>query len=344
MIGFRCDYLEGCHPDILNALIATNTVQADGYSMDEFCERAEAAIKTACEAPHAAVHFLVGGTQVNKTTLAWMLRPWQGVLSAHTGHIATHETGAIESTGHKVLTLPSEDGTITADQVEAYCNTYFSDNNREHAVEPGAVYVSHPTESGTLYSLEQLTKLREVCDRYAIPLYLDGARLAYALASPKNELTLPHLANLCHAFYIGGTKCGALCGEALVIPSGEDAGIRNMIKQTSGLLAKGRILGISFETLFQNDLYHKIGKEAIDFALAISDGFARRGIPMLMQSWTNQQFPILTQSQLEALQENYGFEVWESLEDGRTVVRFCTSWATTRESVMKLLEDIMKLS
>lgn len=344
MIRFRCDYLEGCHPDILKALADTNTDQEDGYGLDRFTVNAQTLIKNACEAPDAAVHLFVGGTQINKTALAWLLRPWQGVLAPHTGHISTHETGAIESTGHKVLALPTDDGKITAQQVEDFCETYLASSNREHEVQPGAVYVTHPTEIGTLYSLDELTKMRAVCDKYNLPLYLDGARLAYALASPKNEINLPDLARLCDVFYIGATKCGALCGEALVIRNGEDTNLRSMMKQTVGLLAKGRILGLQFEVLFKNDLYHEICKEAIDFALAISDTFTRRGIPMYMTSWTNQQFPILTTAQMDELGKKYSFQHWETLPDGRHVVRFCTSWATTRENVMKLLEDIMQLT
>lgn len=344
MIGFRCDYLEGCHPKILDALVAHNQEQAVGYGLDQFSLSAQDKIKEACQAPNHQVHLLVGGTPANKTVLAWLLKPWQGVISAHSGHIATHETGAIEATGHKVLTLPSSDGTLAPEQIRKACQTYASSTVPEHEVAPGAVYLSHPSESGTLYSQEILQEIRQICDEYQIPLYIDGARLAYALASPHNDVSLADLARIAHVFTIGGTKCGALCGEAVVIAPELGGCFRNMLKQTSGILAKGRLLGLQFDALFTDKLYLELCKEGVDFALAIQDAFSRRNIPLFIESYTNQQFPILTQEQMDKLAENYSFETWEPLEDGRTVVRFCTSWATRRKDVEALIADISTLS
>lgn len=340
MIGFRCDYLEGCHPEVLKAIVDSNEVQAVGYGLDEFSLSAQEKIKEACNSPKSQVHFIIGGTPVNKTVLAWLLKPWEGVIAPSSGHIASHETGAIEATGHKVMTLPSVEGKVTAEQVGELCDSYFGGTHQEHEVAPGAIYVSQPTESGTLYTLAELEGLRAVCDKYDLPFFVDGARLAYALASPENDVSLADLARLCHVFYIGGTKCGTLCGEAVVIAPTMGGQFRNMMKQTSGILAKGRLMGVQFETLFTNGLYENIGKTAVEGGIAIGKAFEKKGIPLFMKSFTNQQFPILTEAQMAFFEKKFSFEVWEKREDGLTVVRFCTSWATKQEDINELLQEI----
>lgn len=341
VLYFNSDYLEGGHPRILEKLAGTNLEQTPGYGADQYCESAREKIKVACGCPDADVHFLVGGTQANLTVIASVLRPYQGVLTAAEGHIACHETGAIEATGHKVLPLHSTDGTITGEQVAAYCEEHFGSGIREHLVQPGMVYISFPTESGTLYSKKQLAELSQVCRRYGLPLYLDGARLGYALASPHNDLTLADIAKLCDVFYIGGTKCGALFGEAVVITKNElKKDFRYMIKQRGGMLAKGRLLGIQFDTLFTDNLYLGICGAAVRYALDIRQAFADMGVEFYGHSLTNQQFPILTDAQLARFDRKYVYEVWTRLDDGRTVVRFCTSWATRKEDVEALIADI----
>lgn len=349
MIGFRCDYLEGCHPLLLEALVESNEAQAVGYGLDQYTLEAEALILQACDSPDSQVHFLVGGTQTNKTVLAWLLQPWEGVIAPETGHIATHETGAIESTGHKVLTVASVDGKLAEKSVRGLCERYFHGTHLEHEVAPGVLYVSQPTESGTLYSLEELQLLREVCDEFGLCLFVDGARLCYALGSPENTVSLSDLARISHVFYIGGTKCGALCGEAVVLHPDLGARcqqFRNMVKQTGGILAKGRLLGVQFRALFQareemgNTLYQSVGQGAVSLALALREAFRQRGIALGIESGTNQQFPILTQEQMDFFAKNFSFELWEPLEDGRFMVRFCTSWATKSEDVQFLIQEV----
>lgn len=277
-ISFASDYMEGAHPAILSRLLETNLLHTPGYGTDEICESAREKIRAACRAPRAAVHFLVGGTQTNATVIDALLRPWQGVVAAESGHISTHEAGAIEFGGHKVLTLPHALGKITAADVRARCEDHWGDGNRDHMVEPGMVYISHPTEYGALYAKGELTELHQVCRDYGIPLYLDGARLAYALACPENDVTLADLAALCDVFYIGGTKCGALLGEA-VVAADPDRLPRffTIMKQHGALLAKGRVLGIQFDALFTDGLYGRIGKPALEAADAIRPCVTRRG-------------------------------------------------------------------
>lgn len=345
MTYFQCDYAEGCHPDILQALLETNLQQTPGYGKDDYCEAARAKIRAACERPDADVHFLVGGTQANTTIIASILRPYQGVISADAGHIATHETGAIEATGHKVLALPSADGTITAEQVEAVCRQHAESFTHEHEVQPGMVYISFPTESGTLYSKAQLTALKAVCEAYGIPLFIDGARMGYGLTSPKNDLTLADIARLCDVFYIGGTKCGALFGEAVVITNAAlKKDFRYFIKQRGGMLAKGRLLGVQFGTLFSNGLYFSICEKAVRQALALRQAFEDKGIEMWGNSYTNQQFPILSEAQMDKLRaQGYVYEVWGPAPTNRFITRFCTSWATLEENIQRLLADIAAL-
>ncbi|MEA4889981.1 MAG: beta-eliminating lyase-related protein [Clostridiaceae bacterium] len=341
MINFQSDYVEGAHPKILEMMAKTNMEQTPGYGHDPYCDRAKAKILAVCRAPAADVHFLVGGTQTNLTVIASILRPHQGVLAADEGHIACHETGAIEATGHKVLTLPSRDGTITGAQVAAYMEDHNQSEIREHMVQPGMVYLSFPTESGTLYSKQQLTDLSETCHRFGIPLYLDGARMGYGLTSPDNDLSLADIAQCCDVFYIGGTKCGALLGEAVVITN--DAlkkDFKYHIKQRGGMLAKGRLIGIQFDVLFENDLYFNICRTAVGHALAIRQAFEQEGISFYGHSMTNQQFPILTDDQLAFFGTKYISEFWGKADENHSIVRFCTSWATKKESVDELISDI----
>lgn len=345
MIRFENDYAEGAHPQILQRLVTTNEEQTPGYGMDKHSETARAYIKKAIAAEQADIHFLVGGTQTNTIVISSILRPHQGVIAAHTGHIAVHETGAIEATGHKVLTLPSENGKITAAQVKACYEAHWQDSTHEHMVQPGLVYISHPTENGTTYSKAELTALSEVCRECGLPLFLDGARLGYGLVAQDSDLSLAEIAKLCDVFYIGGTKMGALFGEAVVIVNpAYQRDFRYMMKQRGGLLAKGRLLGIQFETLFEEDLYMAISHHAVDMAMLIRQAFIDKGFALRYDSKTNQQFPILPNDMLTALAEKYSFSTWENFDDNHTVVRFCTSWATKKEQVDRLIEDIHQLA
>lgn len=343
MIRFECDYLEGAHPLIMQRLMETNLEQTPGYGTDAHCENVRALIRAACNAPDADVHLLVGGTQTNTTVIASVLRAYQGVLCADTGHINVHETGAIESCGHKVLPLATTDGRLSVESIQAYYDRHFQDSDREHIVQPAMVYISQPTENGTLYSKAELTAISKLCRRLGMPLYLDGARMGYGLASPKNDLTLADIADLCDIFYIGGTKVGALFGEAVVIPNPAlKKDFRYLIKQHGGLLAKGRLLGIQFETLFTDDLYMTISRHAVTLAMQIKETLLAKGIPLYYDSYTNQQFPILTKEQTDILKNDYSFSLWTDLPDGRNVVRLCTSWATTQQHVTQLCETICK--
>ncbi|QDW73138.1 aminotransferase class I/II-fold pyridoxal phosphate-dependent enzyme [Lachnospiraceae bacterium KGMB03038] len=344
MIRFQCDYGEGAHPSILKRLEETNMEQTAGYGEDPYCESARRKIRELCESPEADVHFLVGGTQTNFTVISAILRPHQGVLAAQSGHINVHETGAVEATGHKVLTLPSTDGTICADQVREIWKEHWEDANHEHVVQPGMVYISHPTENGTLYSKEKLTELSKACQELGLPLFLDGARLGYGLMAETSDLTLADVAELTDVFYIGGTKVGALFGEAVVITNPAlKQDFRYLIKQRGGMLAKGRLLGLQFETLFTDGLYFELGKRADELALRLKKAFLDKGYGLAYDSYTNQQFPILPEEHLEKLREKYAFGFWEDAGEGRQAVRFCTSWATTEEAVESLIRDIQGL-
>ena len=344
MIRFECDYGEGAHPKILEALVETNLEQTEGYGLDPHCNHARLLIRQACQAPEAGVEFLVGGTQANATVIASILRPYQGALCAQTGHINVHETGAVEASGHKVLPLPAKDGKITAQAIRRACETHWGDATHEHMVQPGLVYLSQPTEEGTLYTRSELEDIRAVCDDYHLPLYIDGARCGYGLGAAENDVTLADLARLASGFYIGGTKVGALFGEAVVIPDPTiQKDFRYMIKRMGGMLAKGRLLGIQFEVLFQDGLYEQLGRRAVSLAQKLADAFGAKGIPMLHPSPTNQQFPILTKQQRDKLGEKYAFSFWQPMDEDRTAVRFCTSWATREEDVEALVADIQNL-
>ena len=344
MIYFNSDYLEGAHPSIMVKMAETNMVQTVGYGEDEYCEAAREKIKIACQAPEADVHFLVGGTQTNTTVIAAILRPWQGVISAVSGHINCHEAGAIESTGHKVITLPTDNGKITAQQVADYVEWHKNDESTEHIVQPGMVYISHPTEAGTLYTKAELTELYDTCRRYGLPLYIDGARLGYGLAAEESDMTLPEFARLCDVFYIGGTKVGALFGEAVVIMNESiKKDFRFIMKQRGGRLAKGRLLGIQFDALFTDDLYFKISRHAIEMAHQIRDIFVSAGYPLLFDSPTNQQYPIMPDAELAEIGKSFGYEYWERVDKTHSGVRFCASWATTQENVDALREAVNAL-
>ena len=337
-LSFASDYMEGAHPAILRRLAETNLVKSAGYGTDEFSESARSKIRAACEAPEADIFFLAGGTQTNAVMIDTLLRPYQGVIAAESGHISTHEAGAIEHGGHKVLTLPQHEGKITAASLRACIAAWQNDANHDHMVMPGMVYLSQPTEFGTLYSLSELREISSICRGNRIPLYLDGARLAYALACPENDVTLPDLASLCDAFYIGGTKCGALFGEAVVIPKhGFIPHLFTMIKQHGALLAKGRIAGIQFETLFTDSLYLEIGRNAIEAARRIREALLSKGYELAFDSPTNQIFPVLDKARAAALSEKVELSFWENTEDGRTVMRLATSWATAAEDVDRLI-------
>ncbi|MBQ8111427.1 MAG: low specificity L-threonine aldolase [Clostridia bacterium] len=344
MILFNSDYLEGAHPRILERLAQTNMVQTPGYGEDEFCERARATIRRLCDAPEADIHFLVGGTQTNATVLSAALLPYQGVISADTGHIAVHETGAIEAGGHKVIALANQNGKLDAGQVSECCRLHFSDESHEHMVMPAALYISNPTEVGTLYSRDELQALRAVCDRWGLMLFMDGARLGYGLASPENTLDLPFIARTCDVFYIGGTKQGLLFGEAVVICNKAlSRNFRYMIKQKGGMLAKGRFLGVQFEEMLKDGLYMELSQYAIDLAMRLKAALKELNVPMLVDSPTNQQFPILPDVVLTMLKQKYGYATIQRVDAAHTAVRFCTSWATRKIDVESLIRDLRAL-
>ena len=344
MIYFNNDYCEGCHPKILDKLQQTNLVQTPGYGVDEYCRQAADSIRRHCGNMELDVHFLVGGTQANLTVIDAALRPHQGALCAVSGHINVHETGAVEATGHKVLALPSDDGKITGKQVRDYVVAHRSDPDAEHTVQPKLVYISNPTELGTLYSLTELTDLADTCHELGLYLFLDGARLGYGLAAKGNDVTLPDLARLCDVFYIGGTKVGALFGEAVVFSNrvlGED--FRYAIKQHGGMLAKGRLLGIQFGVLFEDDLYFEAGAYADRLADQMRDTLESLGCPMLVEGVTNQLFPILPDAVLAELSKEFSFVTMDKIDEDHHAVRFCTSWATKQENVDKLCAELARL-
>lgn len=342
MILFNSDYLEGAHPRIMQRLLDTNMEQTEGYEQDDYCHLAAKKIREACELESADVHFLSGGTQTNLTVISAALKSYQGVIAAESGHINVHETGAIEATGHKVIALPQKDGKITAEAIAEYARNYRDDPSFEHIVMPKMVYLSFPTELGTLYSKEELTEIKKVCDTYSMYLYIDGARLAYGLNAHGNDVTLKLIAELSDVFYIGGTKVGALFGEAVVITNDElKHDFRHVMKQKGGLLAKGRMLGIQFLTMFEEDnLYMEMGKHAIKMAERLKNGFIKANIPFLQEPETNQIFVVLPVKLLERLSKKFGFEFWEKVDEQHAAVRFCTSWATKAESIDKLFECI----
>lgn len=343
MIRFNCDYSEGAHPRILEKLAQTNLEQAPGYGQDTYCRQAADLIKSLCQTPQAEVHFLAGGTQTNLTVIAACLRPYQTVISADSGHINVHETGAIEATGHRILTVPEQNGKLTAEQIARCCKEHWLDDNPEFAPQPKLVYISFPTEYGTLYSKEELSAIRRVCDENNLFLFADGARLGYGLEAPGNDVTLADLAACCDVFYIGGTKIGALLGEAVVIVNPKlQKDFRYFMKQKGAMLAKGRILGIQFLALFEDGLYFKLSKHADEMAQIIRQACAECGFEFLYDSPTNQQFPIMPDDLIKRLEELYAFSHTKRLDHRRSAIRVCTSWATCREDVEQLVADIHK--
>ena len=336
MILFRCDYAEGAHPEILKRLTETNFEQLDGYGCDPYTESAKRKILEACNCPDGEVHFLVGGTQTNATVIAAMLQDYEGAVAVQTGHIGVHEAGAVEYTGHKVMTLPQHLGKMDAGELEAFLVACDADVNKDHMVWPGLVYISLSTEYGTIYSRTELAGLQAVAHKYGLPLFIDGARLGYALASPACDYTLADLKDLCDVFYIGGTKVGALCGEAVVFTKKAPKHFFTTIKQHGALLAKGRLLGVQFDTLFTDNLYGRIAKNAIDRAQDMIAVLKEKGIPFFLESPTNQQFVILENDYMDRLSRSVGFDTWQPYDATHTVVRFATSWATTPEQIEQL--------
>ena len=357
MVSFASDYIAGAHPEILKRLTETNMEALTGYGTDEHCDHAKELIRQAVGMPDADVEFIAGGTQTNMMVISTMLNDWEGVLAADTGHIATHEAGAIEYSSHKVIGLPQEKGKIKASSVEEYIAGFYADENHEHEVFPGMVYISYPTEYGTLYTKEELAEIHSVCMKHNIPLYIDGARLAYGLASRACDLTLPEFASLCDVFYIGGTKCGALCGEAIVFTNhNRPAHFMNAVKKRGALLAKGRLLGVQFETLFSSSnsasnqgqaptgaaetLYMEIGRHGIEMAERLEKILRDKGYEFFLKTPTNQKFIVVENDKLEEIRCSIDYGFWEMKDDTHTVIRLATSWSTTEED-LKVLGEVL---
>lgn len=337
-LDFSCDYSKGAYPGIMERMAETNLMKTPGYGLDDICASARDRIREACGCAHAAVEFLVGGTQTNAVMIDALLKPYQGVIAAETGHISTHEAGAIESGGHKVLTLPQQSGKLSPETARQYLEDFSHDANHDHMVAPGMIYLSQPTEYGTLYTKDELAAFRTLCDKYEISLYVDGARLAYALACPENDVTLSDLAASCDAFYIGGTKCGALFGEAVVIPDPKRIPhLFTIVKQHGALLAKGRLLGIQFDELFRDGLYMRIGKPAIKAAESIRKALREKGYRLCYDSPTNQVFCVMDNDVLKRLGGQVEYSFWEKFDDQHTVIRLATDWGTTEEETNALI-------
>ncbi len=344
MIRFNNDYNCGAHPQILQALQDTNSESYGGYGIDPWCEKAEAEIKKYLDCPEAKVHFMIGGTQVNYTVISALLRPHQSVISAISGHINAHETGAVEHCGHKIHALPGTNGKITAAQIEAEADGYANNPIKEHFTQPKLVYLSYPTEYGTLYTKQELEDISAVCKQYGLYLFIDGARMGYGLGAPSAGMTLADIARYADAFYIGGTKCGTLFGEAVVFTKPELAvDFRAYIKQNGAMLAKGWLLGLQFYTLFHDGLYFDITKNAVQYALQIKEAFAQKGIPAYFESDTNQQFVVIENAMADKLAETYVYEFDHKVDDTHSCIRFCTSWSTKPEDVQALVADILAL-
>lgn len=342
--SFESDYNNGCLPEILRRLSETNDEKSSGYGFDPYTERAKDRIRKACEMTEAEVHFLVGGTQTNATAIDSLLQGCEGVLSVDTGHINVHESGAVEAFGHKVLVLPGiAGGKMAASQINDYMRKFLADETYPHMVQPGMVYITLPTELGALYSRKELADIYTVCQQYGLRLYVDGARLGYGLMAEGNDIDLPFLAHHCDAFYIGGTKVGALLGEALIYTNTRAPKyIFTIIKRHGALLAKGRVLGLQFDTLFTDDLYFRVSRHAIDMAQALRKVFAKHGLSLGIDSPTNQQFVILSKEQKQRLAEEIAFEIWEPLPDDHLLCRFVTCWATTEADITALDEALKR--
>lgn len=340
--SFESDYNNGCLPEILRRLSETNDEKASGYGFDPYTERAKDRIRKACDMTEAEVHFLVGGTQTNATAIDSLLQGCEGVLSVDTGHINVHESGAVEAFGHKVLVLPGiAGGKMAVSQIDDYMRKFLADETYPHMVQPGMVYITLPTELGALYSRKELADIYTVCQQYGLRLYVDGARLGYGLMAEGNDIDLPFLAHHCDAFYIGGTKVGALLGEALVYTNTRAPKyIFTIIKRHGALLAKGRVLGLQFDTLFTDGLYFRVSRHAIDMAQALRKVFAKHGLSLGIDSPTNQQFVILSKEQKQRLAKEIAFEIWEPLPNDHLLCRFVTCWATTEADIAALDEAL----
>ena len=336
MVNFESDYIAGAHPKLMQRLLETNLEPGAGYGDDRWSRSAERKILDACGCPDGSVFFLSGGTQVNVVAISALLRPWEGVVTAETGHIHVHEAGGLEAIGCKLLLLPERDGKLTAAAVRELTETVLADENREHVVWPGVVYVTNPTEWGSLYTRRELEDIAAVCRQYGLRLYLDGARLAYGLARRAADLDLKTIAALCDAFYIGGTKCGALCGEALVFPHGAPAHFANYTKKRLAMLAKGRVFGVQFDALFTDGLYWEIGRHGIEAAERLKEILRRHGLPMFRETPTNQQFVVLENEALARLREQVAVSYWSRADETHTVVRLATSWSTTEADLETL--------
>lgn len=339
MLHFDTDYMRGACPEIIKRICETNLEQTVGYGLDEYTQRAKEAIRQTIGRDDAEIHFLVGGTQTNATVIDGVLGKFEGVLCAETAHINVHEAGAIEASGHKVLTLPTEDGKIKAEDVEKYVRDFNRDESRDHIVAPGMVYISFPTETGSLYTLKELEDLHRVCSNNSLPLYIDGARLGYGLMARGNDVSIKDIARLCDIFYIGGTKVGALFGEAVVVCNNNLLKhFFPLIKQHGALLAKGRLLGLQFETLFTDNLYFKLSNNAIERAMELREAFVAKGYEPYGFSPSNQQFFVMSKEEINALKSKVSFEIWAWEDDNRAVVRFVTDWATSKQEVMQLID------
>lgn len=339
MISFESDYVAGAHPKVLQRLIETNLEALSGYGSDCYTKRACEKIKAACACEEADVFLLTGGTQTNAIVISTMLESYEGVLAADTGHVGCHEAGAIEYSEHKVLTLPNHQGKVDSTELKAYLQNFYADENHEHMVFPGMLYISHPTEYGTLYSKREFAELANICREYDIPLYMDGARLGYGLMSKETDVTLADIAMLCDVFYIGGTKVGALCGEAVVFTKNNmPKHFMTMVKQRGALVAKGRLLGVQFDALFTDDLYFEIGAHAINMAEKLKEILREKGCTFYLDSPTNQQFIVVENSKLQELGKKVTYSFWEKYDENHTVIRLATSWSTTEEDVEALRE------
>ena len=337
MISFENDYNKGAHPKLIERIVETNNVAQTGYGFDEYTVSAKEKIKAAIGLDGVEVYLLTGGTQTNALVISSMMRAYEGVIATETGHINTHEAGAIEATGHKVIALPHKDGKLEAAVLKKYLEGFYADANHEHSVIPGMVYISYSTELGSLYSKTELEALSNVCHEYSIPLYLDGARLGYGLAA-SDDMTLTDIARLCDVFYIGGTKVGALCGEAVVFTKNNmPKNFMTMVKRRGALMAKGRLVGVQFDALFTDGLYFEISRHAMDMAKLLKKGLIEKGCKIFIDSPTNQQYIVIENKKMEELREKVAFSFWENYDKDHTVIRFVTSWATTKEEVEYLL-------
>lgn len=337
MISFECDYNNGAHPKVLEALVKTNDEITDTYGFDRYSLSAKEKIRMACEAPEADIFFLGGGTQTNATVIDGLLRSFEAVVTVETGHIAVHEAGAVEHSGHKVITLPSHDGRLDATELDNWMQVFDADESRDHVPQPGMVYISLPTELGTLYTSQEIDAIYRICEKWQLKLFIDGARLGYGIAASEGDITLPWLARHCDAFYIGGTKVGALCGEAVVFPQGNaPRGFFSLIKQHGALFAKGRLCGVQFDALFTDGLYLSIAQHAISMARKLKELFREKGLRMYIDSPTNQQFVVLPNEQMHQLEQQVQFTHWGPFDADHFICRFVTSWATKEEDLATL--------